>query len=121
MIVDEDVSVSLKLNGKSFEFINCAIETSSSSFIGLWVPDKSMKISWIVVSNEIELQTLNGVININQTEISITGNILSYLVIDIDEKNSFKCDLIPYFCLNCIQFLFILVDKENKEETRVSN
>lgn len=45
LIVDEDVSVCLKLKGKSFEFINCAFETSSSCFTGLWVPDKSMKIS----------------------------------------------------------------------------
>lgn len=121
LIVDEDVSVCLKLNGESFEFINCAFETSSSSFTGLWVPDKSMKISWIVVSNEIELQTLKGVIDINQTEKSSTGNIPSYSVIDIDKTCLFKYDLIPYFCLNCFQFLCISVDKENKEETRVSN
>lgn len=86
LIVDEDVSVCLKLNGKSFEFINCAFETSSSSFTGFWVPDKSMKISWIVVSNDIELQTLNGVFDIRKTDTSITGNIPSYSVIDINKK-----------------------------------
>lgn len=121
LIVDEDVSVCIKLNRKSFEFINCVFETSSSSFTGLWVPDKSMKISWIVVSNDIELQTLNGVIDIRKTDMRITGNIPSYSVIDIDKRLLFKLNLIQYFCLNCFQFLCISVDKENKEETCVSN
>lgn len=71
LIVDEDVSVSLKVNGKTYQLLKCTFETSSSSFIGIWIPFKSMKISWIVVSNDIELQSLNGVLNV----IFITGNI----------------------------------------------
>lgn len=63
LIVDEDVNVCLKLNGKSFEFINCAFDIPFSSFTGLWVPDMELKIFWVVVSNDIELRTLHGVIN----------------------------------------------------------
>lgn len=75
LIVEEDVSVSLKVNGKTYQLLKCAFETSSSSFTGIWIPDKPMKISWIVVSNDIELQTLNGVINVRKPKILITGNI----------------------------------------------
>lgn len=97
LIVDEDVSVCLKLNGKSFVIINCAFETSSSSFTGFWIPDKSMKISWIVVSNDIELQTLNGVLDIRKTDMSITGNIPSYSVIDINKRFFFQMQLNSIF------------------------
>lgn len=97
LIVDEDVSVCLKLNGKSFVIINCAFETSSSSFTGFWIPDKSMKISWIVVSNDIELQTLNGVLDIRKTDMSITGNIPSYSVIDINKRFLFQMQLNSIF------------------------
>lgn len=77
LIVDENVTVCLKLNAKSSEILNCAFETSSSSYTGMWVPDKSMKISWNVVSNDVELRTLNGVIDVRNPDISFTANIPS--------------------------------------------
>lgn len=75
LIVDENVSVSLKVNGKTCQLLKCAFDTSASSFTGIWVPDKPIKTSWIVVSNDVDLQTLNGVIDVRKPEIFIRGNI----------------------------------------------
>lgn len=76
LIVDEDVGVCLMVNGNIFKIIKCAIDESFSSFIGIWVPDKPMKLSWIVVSNGITLATLNGVLDVNEPNKSIRGRIV---------------------------------------------
>lgn len=104
LIVDENVSISLKVSGKTYQSLKCEFETSSSSFIGIWVPYKALKISWIIFSNDIELQTLNGVIDVRKTDVSITGNMSSYSVIDIDKIFLFKCNLTLYSCLICFKF-----------------
>lgn len=104
LIVDENVSISLKVSGKTYQSLKCEFETSSSSFIGIWVPYKALKISWIIFSNDIELQTLNGVIDVRKTDVSITGNMSSYSVIDIDKLFLFKCNLTLYSCLICFKF-----------------
>lgn len=90
LIVDEDVNVRLIFNGETFELIKCPFEALSSSFTGVWVPHKSMKISWIVVSNDIEFQNLNGIIDVQKTNISFTGNMSSCSVIDIDNRFLFQ-------------------------------
>lgn len=82
LIDNEDVSVNLKFNGKFFEFINCVFEIFFFLFIGFWVLDKLMKIFWNIVSNDIEFQILNGVIDIRKIDMSIIGNILLFLVIN---------------------------------------
>lgn len=84
-IVDENVSAHLKLNGITFKILKCAFDAVSSSFTGYWVPDKQLKISWIVVSNDIEFRNLNGVIDVRKTDINITGN-SSCSVIVIDNR-----------------------------------
>lgn len=76
LIVDEDVGVCLMVNGNIFKIIKCAIDESFSSFIGIWVPDKPMKLSWIVVSNGITLATLNGVLDVDEPNKSIRGRIV---------------------------------------------
>lgn len=76
LIVDEDVGVCLMVNGNIFKIIKCAIDESLSSFIGIWVSDKPMKLSWIVVSNGITLATLNGVLDVNEPNKSIRGRIV---------------------------------------------
>lgn len=63
LIVDEDVNVCLKFNGKFFEFINCVFDILFFFFIGFWVLDMELKIFWVVVSNDIEFWILYGVIN----------------------------------------------------------
>lgn len=86
LIVDEIVNVSLEVSGKTYKSLKCEFETSSSSFTGIWVPYKPMKISWIVFSNDIELQTLNGVFEVRKTDINIEGNISSYSVRYINRR-----------------------------------
>lgn len=76
LIVDEDVNVCLVVNGNIFKIIKCAIDESFSSFIGIWVPGKPMKLSWFVVSNGITLATLSGVLDVNKPNESILGRII---------------------------------------------
>lgn len=68
-IVEENVSVHLKNRGKILKSVQCAIGTSSSTFTGKWVPDRPLQLSWIVVSNEIELESLEGTIEVKATKI----------------------------------------------------
>lgn len=67
-IIDENVGVHLKNRGKILKSVHCSIGTSSSTFTGKWVPDEPLKLSWIVVSNGIELETLEGMIEVKATE-----------------------------------------------------
>lgn len=66
-VVDENVCVYLKHDGKIFKTIKCEIGNSSPCFTGIWIPNKSLQLSWIVVSNGIELDTLEGVIDVKAT------------------------------------------------------
>lgn len=68
-IVDENVSVHLKNGGKITKSVQCSSGTSSTTFTGIWVPDIALQFSWIVVSNEIELETLEGRIEVKATKI----------------------------------------------------
>lgn len=67
-IVDENVSVHLKNRGKIMKSVQCSSGTSSTTFTGIWVPDKALQFSWFVVSNEIELETLEGTIEVKATK-----------------------------------------------------
>lgn len=78
-VVDESVCVHLKQKGKILKSILCAIDSSSSSFTGIWTPDKPLQlfwIVWIVASNEIELDTLKGVLKIKDTRKKIPYGIV---------------------------------------------
>ena len=63
-IVDEDVNVCLELEGKSFINLHCFFDHSSSSFVGSWIPDTPMKVTWTAVSNGIKMETLKGELHV---------------------------------------------------------
>lgn len=67
-IIDENVSVHLKDRGQILKSVHCSIGTPSSTFTGKWVPDEPLQLFWIVVSNGIELETLEGMIEVKATE-----------------------------------------------------
>lgn len=87
LIVDENVNICLKTNGKMLQFLNCAFESSSSSFTGIWIPEKPMKICWTVVSNDIEHKTLNGIINVTEIDTRIAGTCSIWHLIHIPMNN----------------------------------
>lgn len=114
LVVDEDVSVCLMVNRNIFKNIKCAIDESISSFIGLWVPGEPMKLSWIVVSNDITLTTLNGVLDVNEPNESICGRI----IISIDNRLIFYFHMELYISYSDI---FLCFADDGKKQISVSS
>ena len=65
-VVDEDVSVCLERNGKPLTVIPCVLNKPSSNFLGSWIPEEQIQLSWIVVSNGIRMETLGGILNVKK-------------------------------------------------------
>ena len=76
-IVDEDVYVYLELDGKTFKYLQCFIDLSSSSFIGCWIPDTPMKLTWIAVSNGIKMETLKGELHVRYPAAQAKSKVLA--------------------------------------------
>ena len=77
-IVDEDVYVCLQLDGKTFKYLQCFIDHASSSFIGCWIPDKPVKLTWIVLTNGIKMETLKGDLHIRYPAAQTKSKISSF-------------------------------------------
>lgn len=68
-VVNESVSVNLKQKeGKLLKSIQCTFHPPSSSFTGIWTPEKPLHLFWVVVSNGIVLETLRGMIKVKSTK-----------------------------------------------------
>lgn len=113
LIVDEDVNVCLVVNGNIFKIIKCAIDESFSSFIGIWVPGKPMKLSWFVVSNGITLTTLSGVLDVNKPNESILGRII------FDDRSVFLNNKLCN-CTSFIEKFFTCFADDGKKQISVS-
>lgn len=66
-ILDEKVCVYLKHDNKKSKTIQCVYGKFSPCYIGIWIPDELRQLSWTIVSNGIELETLEGVIDVKAT------------------------------------------------------
>ena len=64
--VDEDVSVRLDRNGKPLTVIPCVLNKPSTNFLGSWIPEEPMQLTWTVVSNGIRMETLGGILNVKK-------------------------------------------------------
>ena len=64
--VDEDVSVCLERNGKPLAVIPCVLNKPSTNFLGSWIPEEPMQLTWIVLSNGIRMETLEGILDVKK-------------------------------------------------------
>ena len=64
--VEEDVSVCLDRNGKPLTVIPCVLNKPSTNFLGSWIPEEPMQLTWTVVSNGIRMETLGGILNVKK-------------------------------------------------------
>lgn len=87
MIHDEEVQVYLNFKGENFKIIQCVFEKVSSSFVGNWIPDMPMELSWKVVSNDIEMETLKGVLQIKESCASGNHFLNHYIYVCTDRSN----------------------------------
>ncbi|XP_078336705.1 uncharacterized protein LOC144626467 isoform X2 [Crassostrea virginica] len=72
--VEEDVSVCLDRNGKPLTVIPCVLNKPSTNFLGSWIPEEPMQLTWIVVSNGIRMETLRGILNVKKKTQKLSTN-----------------------------------------------
>lgn len=77
-IVDEKICVYLKHDKHILKTVQCVMGKCSPCYIGIWIPDQPCQLSWTIFSNGIKLDTLEGVIEVKDTERKNNQGITSY-------------------------------------------